>query len=112
METVKKHKKKNFLQKYFSDFGIRQLVGLLIIGSSIALIFGLIFMSELTLIIAFSVYAAATLLSVLQSVFIMIKNNRRSPVFKRSMINLIIMAVIFSLSLFGVIFTALHGIYK
>lgn len=111
MERVRR-RKRNFLAEYFRNFGLRQFVGLAMIACSIALIFGLIFKSEITLLIAFSVYTAAAFFSMLMSVVTMIKNNRRSPEFKRAMINLIIMAVIFALALFAAIFTSVNGIFR
>lgn len=109
---VKRRKKSNFIVEYFRGFGLRQLVGLIIIACSIALIFGLIFKSEMTLIIAFSVYAAAAFLSMAMSIVTMTKNHPRSPEFKRAMVNLIIMTVIFAIALFASIFTGINGIYK
>ncbi|HEY8390855.1 MAG TPA: hypothetical protein VIL26_07930 [Clostridia bacterium] len=111
MEKVRR-RKRNFLTEYFRNFGLRQLIGLVMIACAIALIFGLIFKSELTLLIAFSVYAAVTFLSIFTSVLVMVKNNRRSPEFKRAMVNMIIMLVIFALALFAAIFTGTHGIYR
>lgn len=111
MERVRR-RKRNFWAEYFRNFGLRQLVGLIMVACSIALIFGLIFKSEITLLIAFSVYSVAALFSMLMSVITMIKNNRRSPEFKRAMINLIIMTVIFALALFAAIFTGVNGIYR
>jgi heme A synthase len=109
MERVRR-RKRNFWAEYFKTFGLRQLVGLVMIACSIALIFGLIFKSEVTLLIAFSVYAAVAFLSVLMSIWTMLKNNRRSPEFKRAMVNLIIMVVILALALFAAIFTGVNGI--
>ena len=111
MERVRR-RKRNFFAEYFRTFGLRQLIGLVMVACSIALIFGLIFRSEITLLIAFSVYSAAALCSILMSVLTMIKNNRRSPEFKRAMINLIIMTVIFALALFAAIFTGVNGIFR
>lgn len=111
--NVKRRKKKsNFLAAYFKDFGLRQFVGLIIIACSIALIFGLIFKSQLTLLIAFSVYAGGAFLSMAESVMIMTKAHKRSPEFKRAMVNLIIMTVIFAIALFAALFTGLRGIYR
>jgi len=115
MERAKarrRRRKSNFLAEYFRNFGLRQLVGLIIIACSIALIFGLIFQSQLTLVIAFSIYAAGAFLSIMMSIITMIKNNPRSPEFKRAMVNLIIMIVIFAIALFASIFTGVRGIYK
>ncbi|HEY8443314.1 MAG TPA: hypothetical protein VIL24_00715 [Clostridia bacterium] len=108
----KSKRKRNFLAEYFKNFGLRQTVGLVITACAIALIFGLIFKSELTLLIGFSVYAAAAFLSMLMSISAMTKNHRRSPEFKRAMVNLIIMTVIFAVALFASIYTGINGIFK
>ena len=113
VNVVKRRKRKsNFLVEYFKNFGLRQLVGLIMVASAIALIFGLIFKSELTLLIGFSAYAAAALLSMVMSIVTMTKNHRHSPEFKRAMVNLIIMTVIFGIALFASIYTGINGIFK
>lgn len=105
-------KKKNFFAQYFSNFGLRQLSGILFLLSAIAIIVGLIIKHELTLLISFSVYAAAAALAIIHSIKGMIGRNKKSPEFKRATINLIIVSVILIIAVLGIIFIAINGIYK
>ena len=99
-----KAKKKNFIQAYFSDFGIRQICDFLMLGGAIVLLVG-IFVSNIVITIGLGIYLAATVLAIFRSVRVLVsKINHRSPEYKNAIINTVIMGVIFALALFGFIY--------
>ena len=99
-----KAKKKNFIQAYFSDFGIRQICDFLMLGGAIVLLVG-IFVSNLIITIGLGIYLAATILAIFRSVRVLAsKINHRSPEYKNAIINTVIMGIIFVLALFGFIY--------
>lgn len=99
-----KAKKRNFLQAYFSNFGIRQICDLLMLGGAIVLFVG-IFVSDLVIAVGLGIYLAASALAIVRSVLVLAsKINRRSPEYKNAIINTVIMGVIFLVALFGFIY--------
>ena len=99
-----KAKKRNFIQAYFSDFGIRQVCDFLMVGGAIVLLVG-IFVSEIVIAVGMGIYLAATALAIFRSVRVLCgKINHRSPEYKNAIINTVIMGLIFALALFGFIY--------
>lgn len=99
-----KAKKRNFIQAYFSDFGIRQICDFLMLGGAIVLFVG-IFVSDLVITIGLGIYLVAIALAIFRSVRVLFsKINHRSPEYKNAIINTVIMGVIFVLALFGFIY--------
>ena len=102
-----KAKKQNFIQAYFSDFGLRQICDFLMLGGAIVLLVG-IFVSDLVIAVGLGIYLAATALALFRSVRVLFsKINHRSPEYKNAIINTVIMGVIFALALFGFIYALL-----
>lgn len=100
-------KKKNFIQAYFSDFGVRQICDFLMLGGAIVLLVG-IFVSEIVIAVGLGIYLVATALAIFRSVRVLCsKINHRSPEYKNAIINTVIMGVIFALALFGFIYALL-----
>ncbi|MCI8459137.1 MAG: hypothetical protein HFE46_05685 [Clostridia bacterium] len=99
-----KAKKQNFIQAYFSDFGLRQICDFLMLGGAIVLIVG-IFVSEIVITVGLAIYLVATGLAIFRSVRVLCsKINHRSPEYKNAIINTVIMGVIFAVALFGFIY--------
>lgn len=99
-----KAKKRNFIQAYFSNFGIKQICDFLMVGGAIVLFVG-IFVSEIVVAIGMGIYLAATVLAIFRSVRVLCsKINHRSPEYKNAIINTVIMGLIFVLALFGFIY--------
>ena len=99
-----KAKKRNFIQAYFSNFGIRQICDILMFGGAIVLLVG-IFVSEIVIAVGLGIYLAATALAIFRSVRVLCsKINHRSPEYKNAIINTALMGVIFVLALFGFIY--------
>lgn len=99
-----KAKKQNFLQAYFSHFGIKQICDFLMLGGAIVLLVG-IFVSELVITVGLGIYLVATALAIYRSVRVLCsKINHRAPEYKNAIINTVIMVVIFALALFGFIY--------
>lgn len=97
-------KKKNFIQAYFSHFGIRQICDFLMLGGAIVLLVG-IFTSEIVIAVGLGIYLVATVLAIYRSVRVLCsKINHRSPEYKNAIINTVIMGLIFGLALFGFIY--------
>ncbi len=99
-----KAKKRNFIQAYFSDFGIRQICDFLMLGGAIVLLVG-IFVSDIVITVGLGIYLAATALAIFRSVRVLCsKINRRSPEYKNAIINTVIMGLIFVLALLGFVY--------
>ena len=99
-----KAKKQNFIQAYFSDFGLRQICDFLMLGGAIVLIVG-IFVSEIVITVGLAIFLVATGLAIFRSVRVLCsKINHRSPEYKNAIINTVIMGVIFAVALFGFIY--------
>ena len=99
-----KAKKQNFIQAYFSDFGLRQICDFLMLGGAIVLIVG-IFVSEIVITVGLAIYLVATGLAIFRSVRVLCsKINHRSPEYKNAIINTVMMGVIFAVALFGFIY--------
>lgn len=100
-----KAKKRNFIQAYFSNFGIRQICDFLMLGGAIVLIVG-ICVSEIVITVGLGIYMVAALLAIVRSVLVLVsKINHRSPEYKNAIINTVIMGVIFALALAGFIYS-------
>ena len=99
-----KAKKRNFIQAYFSDFGIRQICDFLMLAGAIVLFVG-IFVSNVVITVGLGIYIVAAALAIFRSARVLLsKINRRSPEYKNAIINTVIMGVIFVLALFGFIY--------
>ena len=99
-----KAKKRNFIQAYFSNFGVRQICDFLMLGGAIVLLVG-IFVSNIVIAVVMGIYIVATLLALYRSVRVICgKINHRSPEYKNAIINTVIMGLIFALALFGFIY--------
>ncbi len=100
---AKAKKKKNFIAAYFSHFGIRQICDLCMLIGGIILIVGLC-TTDLVAAIGLGFYMVATVLAIIRSVLVLTSGiNKRSPEFKSSIINVVIMSLIFALAVFGFI---------
>lgn len=99
-----KAKKQNFIQAYFSNFGLRQICDFLMLGGAIVLLVG-VFVSNLVITVGLGIYLVATAMAIVRSVMVLCsKINKRSPEYKNAIINTVIMSVIFALALFGFIY--------
>lgn len=99
-----KAKKRNFIQAYFSNFGIRQICDILMFGGAVVLLVG-IFVSEIVIAVGLGIYLVATALAIFRSVRVLCsKINHRSPEYKNAIINTVLMGVIFALALFGFVY--------
>lgn len=104
-----KAKKQNFIQAYFSNFGIRQICDMLMLVGAIVLLVG-ICVSEIVIAVGLAIYLVATVLALFRSIRVLTsKINHRSPEYKSAIINTVIMSVIFALALAGFIY-ALYGL--
>ena len=104
-------KKQNIIARYFSDFGLRQICDILMIIGAITLIVGLfislasVSVSITVLTVGLCIYIVASVLALVRTVTVLCsKINHRSPDYKRAIVNTVIMAVIFALSVFGLIY--------
>ena len=105
---MENEKKKNVFAEYFSDFGLRQICDILMLTGAILLIVGLsicrvaLSASKIILAVGLSVYIVA---SVTRAVLVLVsKMNPRAPEYKRAIVNTVIMAVIFALSVFALVY--------
>lgn len=100
-----KAKKQNFIKAYFSDFGLRQICDFLMLGGAVVLFVGL-FNMQVVLMVGLGIYIVGSALAIFRSARILLSGiNHRSPEYKNALVNVIIMAVIFALAMFGFIFS-------
>lgn len=98
-------KKQNFISAYFSHFGLRQICDILMLVGGIVLIVGLC-TTNLVAVIGLGFYIVASAIAIFRSVKVLVSGiNKRSPEYKSSVINLVIMALIFALAVFGFVYT-------
>ena len=98
-------KKQNFIVAYFSHFGLRQIGDILMLVGGIILIVGLC-TTNLVATIGLGFYIAAAAIAIIRSVMVLTSGiNKRSPEYKASVINLVIMVLIFGLAVFGFIWS-------
>jgi len=101
-------KKQNLIARYFTPFGLKQLTDLLILVASILIIVGLA-TTQTVLVIAFCIYALASLLAIAKCCAILFsKINRASPVYKSAFTNIIVMGVIFAISIVALIWAGFY----
>ena len=92
------------IKRYFRGFGIRQCCDLLMLCGAVALIVGL-FTTETVVAVGAAIYIAACLLAVLRVVMIFnTKPNRRSPEFRRALVNLVIMLALLAVAVFTLVY--------
>lgn len=108
----RRNKSTNPFKAYFSNFGLRQTAGLLMIAAAIVLIVGLAIKSELTIIIGISVYLAAAVISLVITIISLARTHKKSPAHKRSAVNLVVMSVIVLIAVAMLLYTLFNGIYR
>lgn len=98
-----KAKKKNFIQLYFSNFGIRQICDFLMVGAAIVMFVGF-FLDDLIITIGLGIYVVASLIAIIRSVRVLVSDiNHKAPVYKNAVANVVIMGLIFALATVGFI---------
>ncbi len=105
-------KKKNIFQRYFENFGLKQICDILMIVSLILLIVGwcLWKTTDLVIIIALGLFACTSALAIIRCIAIIHKEpNKRSPERRAAIINMAIMLVIFVIALIGLIYGLTEG---
>ena len=101
-------KKQNFIVRYFTPFGLRQVCDIIMLVGGILLIVGLCTVDGV-LLSGFICYAVGAGLSVARCCMTLFSKNinHRDPVYKSAITNTVIMGVLFALAVFGAIYTAL-----
>ncbi|MCL2861904.1 MAG: hypothetical protein FWE22_05805 [Firmicutes bacterium] len=99
--AVKKRKK----QGYFSKLGLRHLADLLMLVGAILIFIGLFVMGAV-MSVGLAFYVVGAGIAIYRVAKIMLSGiSKKSPEFKRALINAVIMALIFGLALFGFIYS-------
>ncbi len=102
-----KAKKQNFFVSYFKNFGLKQLCDLLMLGGAIVLLVGL-FTTNIVVAVGLGIYIVAAIIAILRSCKVLFSGiNKRSPEYKASLVNAIVMAVILALAIFGFVYAIL-----
>lgn len=103
-------KNENMFKRYFANFGLKQICDLAMIVAALVLIAGLftaigsVTAANIIILVGLAMYAISSCLAVFLSVRVLLsKINKRSPEYKRAIVNIVIMGVLFALSVFGVI---------
>jgi len=111
--VVKKKKttgKRNRFVRWFVPFGLRQATHLLFLASFIVLIVGIGVYAgsprnEWVLVAGIIAYGIACAMAITQAVMVMMGKgiNKKSPEYKKAVVNLVIMSVMFALAVFGTV---------
>ncbi len=99
-------KKKNVFQRYFENFGLKQICDILMVIALILVIVGWILWqtTEIILIISFALFVLTSALSIIRCIGIIRKEpNKRSPERRAAVVNVVIMIVFFAVALFALI---------
>ncbi|MDR0856548.1 MAG: hypothetical protein LBM78_03975 [Clostridiales bacterium] len=113
MSTATKKPKKNsqnFLVSYFKNFGLRQVIGLMMIFAVILIGFGLGFAVTGLVLGGLYTYAVAAVFGILYSIYGASVVGKRSPLYRRNLINLVIMALILGLAVAAIVICHVKGI--
>ncbi|MDE6401132.1 MAG: hypothetical protein K2L54_00800 [Clostridiales bacterium] len=99
-------KKKNIFVRYFTPFGLRQVCDLIMLAGFVLLIVGLCTVDGV-LLAGFICYAVGAGLSIARCCLVLFskKINHRDPAYKSAIINVSIMGVLFTLAVFGLVWT-------
>lgn len=101
-------KKQNFIVNYFSDFGLRQICDFLMIAGAVVIIVGLC-TKQIVMTVGLAIYIVASAVAIIRSVKVLLSDiNHRAPEYKNAVVNVIIMAAIFALAVFGFIWSLLY----
>lgn len=111
--TVNKSKKRsrNPIARYFADFGLKQVCDITMIVGAILLIVGLsisvasVKAAKVVLLIGLIVYIIAAGLAIFSAVRVLVNKeiNHRAPEYKRAIVNVSIMSLIFALAVFALV---------
>ena len=101
-------KKQNFIAAYFADFGLRQICDFLMLAGAVVIIVGLC-TEQIVLTVGLGIYMAAAALAIVRSLRVLVSGiNHRAPEYKNAVVNVIIMAVILALAVFGFVWSLLY----
>ena len=96
---------------YFSNFGLKQICDLTMVLGAVLLLVGLfvslgsLSASLVILGVGLGVYIVATALALVRTITVLVTvKNHRNPEYKRAVINTVIMAIIFAIAVFGLIY--------
>ena len=102
--AVKKRKK----QGYFSKLGLRQLADLFMLVGAILIFIGF-FTPNVVMSIGLAFYIVAAGIAMFRVIRVMRSGiSKKSPEFKRALINAVIMLLIFGLAVFGFIYSLIY----
>jgi hypothetical protein len=107
---AKKRKKKNIIARFFTDFGARQVIILLIAVAVIFAVFGVGFMVDGLVIAALYLYAVAALVGIFFASYEMKRVGKKSPLYKRNQITLVITVVVLALAIAAIVVFHIFGI--
>jgi len=102
-----KRKQKNVLARYFSPFGLRQIGDIiLIVLAPIMTILGMALFSITPYIlpVGLGLFMLGGCIAILRAVLVLVTTkNKRSPEYKRAIVNIVIMALIVIVAMIGMI---------
>lgn len=98
------NKKQNFIVRYFVPFGLRQIGDIIMLAGAVLIITGLCTVDGV-LIAGFACYAAGAAIVIARCCTVLFSKtiNHRDPYYKSSIVNVIIMGVLFAFSAFGLV---------
>ncbi len=105
-------KRKNIFQRYFENFGLRQICDILMIVSLILLIVGwcLWKTTDLVVIIALALFCLTSVLSICRCLAVIHREpNKRSPERRAAILNLALMLVILVVAVVGLVYGLTTG---
>lgn len=96
---------------YFANFGLKQICDMTLIAASIVLIVGMFVEPIAVAIVGFALFILGSATSVVRVTLVLTRKiSRSSPEFKNALVNLIIMAIVLALSIFGLVYYSVYMI--
>lgn len=103
--------KKNFIAKYFENFGLKQISQILLLVGAITLIVSLFLLNSvqgcvITAIIGSALIVIASAIGIVMHVLTIVKTNRHRVEFKNAVANLVIAIVLLAISIVSIVLCA------
>jgi hypothetical protein len=100
-----------FFKAYVTDFGLRQIVMILLLASAIVLLTGAFIPHVTTVLVGLYGYIFSSAIGIAGCIVKLVRLHRRSPAWKRSLFNGVVLLVFFVLALVGAILVTMNGLF-
>lgn len=101
------------VKKRFSDYALRLFTAIVLIAAAIVALVGICIPDEVTALVGFYLYLVGAIMGIAGCLEVMVAVKiRKAPAYKRSLVGLIVLIVLFALALTGVLLSHLGGFFN